>query len=102
MGEISEVLPGKLYLGNVENSRNDAELRRLKVTHIVNVTKVATCCMNQKCTYLNIPVDDGDQKLSLFFDKAYEFIDQKGVIFIHCRHGISRSATIVIAFLMRK
>lgn len=41
-----------------------------------------------------------------YFEQAAQFIDdalrQNGKVLVHCRQGISRSATLVIAFLMIK
>ncbi|RKP27251.1 protein-tyrosine phosphatase-like protein, partial [Syncephalis pseudoplumigaleata] len=58
-------------------------------------------------TYLVITVDDRPAtNLLQYFHDTYRFIDecieQGGRVLVHCMAGISRSATIVIAYLMRK
>lgn len=56
-------------------------------------------------SYHQIPLDDIEEAdiYSTFMD-AFKYIDQcrdnKGRILIHCHQGISRSATIVLGYLM--
>ena len=54
--------------------------------------------------------DKEDEKISRYFQKAYEFIEEamhenqmgaNNVVLVHCALGVSRSVTIVIMFLMR-
>lgn len=56
--------------------------------------------------YLYIPADDYEQfDLSQYFQKAYDFIEKnrkKTNVLVHCMAGISRSATLVVAYLMKK
>ena len=56
--------------------------------------------------YLYIPADDYEQfDLSQFFQKACDFIEKnrkKTNVLVHCMAGISRSATLVVAYLMKK
>jgi len=50
--------------------------------------------------------DDDLFNLLEHFDEVFEFIDEahkkEGVVLVHCMAGVSRSATIVVSFLMKK
>lgn len=53
--------------------------------------------------YHYIEVNDSEQEdISQYFESATDFIHrQKGAVLVHCAAGVSRSATICIAYLMR-
>lgn len=96
-----------IYLGSAHHSSQKELLDKLGVTAILNVSK--TCPINFKNSYeyKTIAVDDNDREnISSHFDDAIKFIDdvkaRNGRVLVHCRAGISRSATICIAYLMRK
>lgn len=59
-----------------------------------------------KLSHLHIPLyDSSDQNLNEYFDDAIEFIDKhikNGNVLVHCYAGISRSSTIVLAYLVKK
>jgi len=43
-----------------------------------------------------------DQDIASYFKETYDFIESSDKIFIHCAAGVSRSAAILIAYLMKK
>jgi len=55
--------------------------------------------------YMGLKMFDVPQtNIAKFFDEAADFIDDglknKGIVLVHCLMGMSRSATLVLAFLM--
>ena len=50
--------------------------------------------------------DTLEEPINKYFDEAYEFIErmreEKKNVLVHCHAGISRSATMICAYLMRK
>lgn len=98
-----EIIPG-LWLGNAKN----AEIMCDKVGAILNVNHInnrPTKPEHAHIKYFHLPIYDKEgQKIELYFDATYKYIEKNIArgIYIHCHAGTSRSATIVIAYLMRK
>ena len=109
------ILEDELFLGDGFMSEEKNVMINLKITHIINVTKCFFMLdekIKKKIAYLQLQIDDSAaETISKFFDKACDFIDQalkqnnnkkkKNVVFVHCMAGISRSASIMIAYLMK-
>ena len=51
-------------------------------------------------------MDHSDENIEIHFEKAFEFLDniknQNKTCIIHCHAGINRSATIALAYLMKR
>jgi protein-tyrosine phosphatase len=62
-------------------------------------------CYPKELKHLQITLEDSDlEDLSKYYEQAIEFIDENiksGNVLVHCLAGVSRSSTIVIAYLMK-
>ena len=96
-----------LYLGTFTNACDIEELKRMNIKYILN------CAI--ECKNTTLPKDIKELHLKIrdninfdiipFFKQSNDFINQVrgagGKILIHCKLGISRSAAIVIAYLIK-
>lgn len=103
INQVVEIIPG-LFLGSASNVPNICN----KIGAILNITHENSMCSHldhSDIIYLSIPIDDTiNQNILNYFDITYDFINRYigSGIYVHCAQGISRSPTIVIAYLMRK
>jgi len=112
-----------IYLGNGYNASNYSVVRDYNIKYIVNVTKEIpnyyeynivsinnTSCApsNLDIKYFNIPILDNDEgHISVNISNVLNFIEEAqskndGNILIHCYMGSSRSASVVLAYLIYK
>ena len=83
---------------------NDAELiKQHGITHVLNVAGAPSRKLLD-LHYLDVHILDlPEEPLSCHFVKCFDFIDEAlkiGRVLVHCNAGISRSVSIVVAFLM--
>ncbi|XP_077073364.1 dual specificity protein phosphatase 1 [Siphateles boraxobius] len=100
-----EILPF-LYLGSAYHASRKDMLDMLGITALINVSANCPNHFEDHYQYKSIPVEDNHKaNISSWFNEAIEFIDsvrnKDGRVFVHCQAGISRSATICLAYLMR-
>lgn len=104
---IDQIIP-RLYLSNDFVARNRKILTDYHVTHILNLTTNIPNVFEPDIVYKKIIIFDFEtQNISIYFDEAFEFIDnalkdENNAVLVHCNAGISRSASFIIGYLMKK
>lgn len=93
-----------LYLGDVWDSQSESFIKGKDITHILNCTSELPSQMDG-VEYMNVPVQDvPDEDIGKYFISTRDFLDkarrENGTVLVHCYAGVSRSATIVIAYLI--
>nr|XP_006988184.2 serine/threonine/tyrosine-interacting-like protein 2 [Peromyscus maniculatus bairdii] len=109
--EVDEVWPN-VFIAEKSVAVNKGRLKRLGITHILNAahgTGVYTGSefyTGLEIQYLGVEVDDFPEvDISRHFRKAAEFLDEalltyRGKVLVSSEMGISRSAVLVVAYLM--
>ncbi|XP_060092925.1 dual specificity protein phosphatase 4 [Heteronotia binoei] len=101
-----EILPF-LYLGSAHHAARRDMLDALRITALLNVSSDCPNHFEGHFQYKCIPVEDNHKTdISSWFMEAIEYIDSvkacHGRVLVHCHAGISRSATICLAYLIMK
>ncbi|XP_014484783.1 PREDICTED: dual specificity protein phosphatase 12-like isoform X2 [Dinoponera quadriceps] len=107
---FDEIEPG-LFLGNLTAAADIDWLKEVAITHILTVDscplprKIQDHLPNLITKYIQV-TDMPREDLLTHFEDSYEFIDRalesNGRVLVHCYFGMSRSATVVIAYAMKK
>jgi len=106
----SEILKDFLFLGNEHNASSLEQLQASNIKCILNLTEEIPNFFENSSTIrinymkMNLP-DDERTYLPDHLQKMFDFIDiaksQNSAILVHCRLGVSRSASVVLAYLLK-
>eukprot|EP01111_Echinosteliopsis_oligospora_P002697 TRINITY_DN1409_c0_g1_i1.p1 TRINITY_DN1409_c0_g1~~TRINITY_DN1409_c0_g1_i1.p1 ORF type:complete len:472 (-),score=73.03 TRINITY_DN1409_c0_g1_i1:61-1455(-) len=101
-----DLIMPNLYLGCYECARNKSLLQQLNVTHVLTVASFKPLYPDS-FVYKVVDIDDVEiADLYSHLDGCMDFIDDaiksNGNVFIHCRAGVSRSGSVVCAYVMHK
>lgn len=105
-----------LYLGGRNDAKGKEQLHKLNIKYVLNCTPPRTQDKEAGCpnfyekerlfVYKRIPIfDNKGEDIISHMDTAFKFIEEGkhyGNVLVHCHSGISRSASFVIGYLMRK
>ncbi|KAL7502842.1 hypothetical protein ACHAWX_000540 [Stephanocyclus meneghinianus] len=95
-----------LYLGGKDDAKSLSKLQQRNVRRVLNVTPAKVAGITAGIQYKRIPVYDASTSDMLSYaEEIVNFISNglhHGSVLVHCQRGVSRSATAVIMFLIRK
>lgn len=100
-----------IYLGSVYNSVDFDYLHNNNFGLIINLTTTSTPKFNSYFNYLHCPIEDNNKEsIKSFLNPIYNYIinyqnnpnNINKKILIHCVMGASRSASVVIYYLIKK
>lgn len=99
-----EILPF-LFLGSAHHSSRRETLERCGITAVLNVSSSCPNLFEEELQYKTLKVEDSlAADIRVLFPEAIHFIDSikesGGRVLVHCQAGISRSATICLAYLI--
>lgn len=114
---VSEIMEGILYLTNWRSAANkEICVNKIGITHVLSCgdefdpEPLNEGSIKKTVTYLQLSVTDDEEQADVMLDnlkRATAFIHEalidsstNGKVLVHCAAGISRSTTVVLAYLM--
>lgn len=104
----SEIIPGKLYLSCCSIAGKEDLMKIYSIAGIISMGSffqhTTYTVHKDPMKYLFVFIDDHENEpIDEHFEECIQFIKtMDGPVLVHCMAGISRSATIVIAYLMKE
>lgn len=101
---VDRIVPG-LYLCGFSGATKEM-LQQMKINLLVNVTWELPLLKVQGLTAYRVPVDDTpEENIGRYFDEVADLLEANRRVgrrsMVHCLAGVSRSATLVLAYLLK-
>lgn len=91
-----------LYLGDCRDAHDRDLLLGAGVTHVLNCARELPCWYRGDFRYCHLRLTDPDPEFHEYIEKVCRFIHRgrkAGGVLVHCRAGLSRSPSAVLAYL---
>jgi protein-tyrosine phosphatase len=100
---MTEIIKNKLFLGDMFDANDADVIKNTNISCIVCVAeRLKIINTNPNVTVYKYELsDDYNCNISLYFDEIGEIINKANIVLVNCAAGISRSSTIVIAYIMK-
>jgi dual specificity phosphatase 12 len=105
----AQMIIDRLWLGSIDSTYDSCQLEYMKITHVLTVMEDihTTRSMVERMVKIHhIPIGDHvNAPICTYFIEAIKFIQEAlengGSVYVHCYAGISRSPTIIAAYLIK-
>ena len=104
INDMDEIIPN-LYLGNLESAKNIQKLKELNIKKVLTIMNYGAPSYSPEDNINHKIISIADmqtENIIKYFGECLNFIKGEEKILVHCMAGSSRSATVVIAYLMWK
>ena len=108
--DYNEIIKDFLYISSYKTASTVTDLKHLKITNIINCSGDLCENLTPESSLLNIEYltlnirDNVSENIECLFFKCINYINKvkenNGRVLIHCYKGVSRSVSIVIAYLI--
>ena len=108
--DYNEIIKDFLYISSYKTASTVTDLKNIKITNIINCSGDLCENLSEESSLLNIGYltlnikDNVSENIECLFFLCINYINEvkekKGRVLIHCYKGVSRSVSIVIAYLI--